>query len=433
MKIAFFTDTFYPEVNGVAASCLTLKRALEKRGHEVHVFAPRSRVKDAVQDPRVHLLPSMPFFLLKDRNVTFYSGNALRRMAAMGFDVVHTHSEFAAGILGLRVGLAGGAALVHTYHTAWEDYTTYVSHGVKPVDKAVKGFSRKYSRWWCNRFDRVVTPTAKTRDLLIGYGERTDIDIIPSGMDLGRFAPERHPASEREAIRLECGVKPGERVLLNIGRLAPEKNLSRLLRVFPDLLKVHPEVRFVIIGEGPSRKELAEEAGRLGVGNSVTLTGPKPWDDIDKYYAIGDVFASCSHSETQGLTYIEAMASGLCVTAARDACLDGVLEDGVNGLLAEDTKESLLAALCRAFGDEGEAIRTRAPESVRRYGTQAFAEAIERCYEQAMLASARREHSMVKASGKKLAAIYHSSSRAIHRSSAKWKKRYLHTRFRPKK
>lgn len=92
MKIAFFSDTFYPEVNGVATSCLTLKRALEKRGHEVHVFAPKSRIPGGTQEPRVHLLPSTPLVWLKDRNWAFYSMATIRRIAAMDFDVIHTHS-----------------------------------------------------------------------------------------------------------------------------------------------------------------------------------------------------------------------------------------------------------------------------------------------------------------------------------------------------
>lgn len=193
------------------------------------------------------------------------------------------------------------------------------------MDVAVTGLARQYSRWWCNRCDRIVTPTAKTEALLRGYGERTEIDIVPSGMDISRFSPDLHPTEQIEAIRAECGVKPGERVLLYIGRLAPEKNLDQLMRVFPALASRVPDVRFVIVGEGPSMKSLGEQAQQLGVMDRVSLTGPKPWDRIDQYYAIGHVFCSCSHSETQGLTYIEAMASGLCVAAMYDPCLDGVI------------------------------------------------------------------------------------------------------------
>ena len=125
-------------------------------------------------------------------------------------------------------------------------------------------------------------------------------------------------------------------------------------------------------------------AAELGVADSVTFTGPKPWEQIDRYYAMGDVFVSASHSETQGLTYVEAMASGLCVCAVNDACLDGVIQDGVSGILTEDDDESLLAGLIRAFSDEGKRIAQNASEYAQPYGTEAFAIKMEQCYEAAL-------------------------------------------------
>lgn len=122
----------------------------------------------------------------------------------------------------------------------------------------------------------------------------------------------------------------------------------------------------------------------------MTLTGPRPWERIDEYYAMGDVFASCSHSETQGLTYIEAMASGLCVAAADDPCLDGVIEDGVNGLLAGKDDASVLHTLLRAFGPEGEQVRRQAVAASARFSVQAFAEAIDQSYHSAIEARVKK-------------------------------------------
>lgn len=224
------------------------------------------------------------------------------------------------------------ARQVHTYHTVWEDYTYYITHGV--ADETARKITRKYSQWWCNRFDRVITPTGKTLDLLRKYGVEAPIDIIPSGMDIARFDPARHNEAERLATRRECGLPERAPLLLNIGRIAKEKNLEQVMRVFPKLLNACPDVHFAIVGEGPMREDLGRMAEELGVSRAVTLTGPKPWEKIDRYYAMGDVFCSASHSETQGLTYVEAMASGLCVCAVNDPCLDGVVEDGVSGILA---------------------------------------------------------------------------------------------------
>ena len=156
------------------------------------------------------------------------------------------------------------------------------------------------------------------------------------------------------------------------------------MRVFPKLLEVCPDVHFAIVGEGPLREDLRRMAEELGVSDSVTLVGPKPWEKIDRYYAMGDVFCSASHSETQGLNYVEAMASGLCVCAVNDPCLNGVIEDGVSGILSGDSDEELLAALVRAFGDEGRRIAETAADYAKPFGTEAFAQKVEISYGKAI-------------------------------------------------
>ncbi len=390
MKIGLFSDTFYPEINGVATSCLVLQRELSRRGHEVHVFAPKCKGWEERQNEFFHYINSAPFIALKDRNCALPSPLKTWEATKLDFDIVHTNSEFVMGYFGRLVAMSNSSVRVHTYHTIWEDYTYYLTHGL--AEEAARKMARKYSSWWCNHFDRIITPTGKTYGLLYDYGVRTPMDIIPSGMDIARFAPARHDEIERAATRAECGVKPGERVLLNIGRIAKEKNIERIMRVFPKLLNVHPDVRFVIVGEGPQRELLGKMAHQLGVANHVTLTGPKPWEDIDRFYAIGNVFASASRSETQGLTYVEAMASGLCVCAVYDDCLDGVIADGVSGVLTDDTDESLLQGLVRAFSEEGQQIARRAPSYAAPFSTESFAAKVEECYELAIISASKKEY-----------------------------------------
>ena len=378
MIIGIFTDTFYPEVNGVATSCLNLYQELQRRGHTVHVYAPKCRGWEEFQSDTVHYLESKQFILLKDRNVALPGMGTIRQALDMHFDVVHTNSEFIVGFLGTYIARHTGCIRIHTYHTVWEDYTYYITHGIG--DNTAKNFAKRYSEWWCDRFDRVIVPTAKTENLLRQYGVETPIDIIPSGMDLRRFAPEKHSAEERAATRAECGIPEGKRVLLNIGRLAKEKNLEKILRVFPELHRRLPDVQLVIIGEGPLKQTLQEQAETLGVADSVSIVGAKPWEKIDRYYAIGDVFVSASHSETQGLTYIEAAASGLCVCAVDDPCLLGVFRDGVSAVLSGDSDEQLLESLMLSFSPVGGRIRRNAVEAARPYSTEQFAQRVECCY-----------------------------------------------------
>ena len=130
MKIGLFSDTFYPEINGVATSVLTLHRELTRRGHEVHVFAPKCRGWENYQQDTVHYIASAPFVALKDRNFAFPTPITSWEAVKLDFDVVHTNSEFIMGIFGRHVAHSNGCALVHTYHTGWEDYTYYITHGL---------------------------------------------------------------------------------------------------------------------------------------------------------------------------------------------------------------------------------------------------------------------------------------------------------------
>ena len=280
MKIGLFTDTFYPEINGVATSCLNLQRELTRRGHEVHVYAPKCKGWEENQRENVHYLASAPLLVLKDRNFAFPTPLTSWEAEKIDFDVVHTNSEFVMGMFGHHVAGSLGCAQVHTYHTVWEDYTYYITHGV--ADEAARRIARKYSQWWCNRFDRVITPTGKTLDLLRKYGVEAPIDIIPSGMDIARFDPARHGEQERLETRRECGLPERAPLLLNIGRIAKEKNLEQVMRVFPRLLNACPDVHFAVVGEGPMREELGRMAER-----GETLTA----DALDeKYLALNRLY-----------------------------------------------------------------------------------------------------------------------------------------------
>ena len=378
MKIGIFTDTFYPEVNGVATSCLNLSKELERRGHTVHVYAPKCKGWEQFQSENVHYLESAQFIFLRDRNIAFPGVGTVRQAMDIHFDVVHTNSEFVMGFLGRYIARHTGCARVHTYHTAWEDYTYYITHGIG--DNGAKQIAKRYSEWWCDRFDRVIAPTSKTENLLRQYGVETPIEVIPSGMELRRFYPENHSDEEITCTRIECGVPEGKRVLLNIGRLAREKNVEQILRVFPELHRRCPDVHLVIIGEGPLKSTLQEQVVSLGIQDAVSIVGSKPWEQIDRFYAIGDVFVSASHSETQGLTYIEAAAAGLCVCAVNDPCLLGVFQDGVSAILSGDRDEELLNSLILSFSPLGASIRKNAVAATRPYSTQQFAERVEGCY-----------------------------------------------------
>lgn len=227
----------------------------------------------------------------------------------------------------------------------------------------------------------VVAPTEKTKNLIQSYGVKKDIKVIPTGIPLNKFIEEQCDMKRLTEIRSELGIHPGDKVLLNIGRVAYEKNIDELLRGLQNYLFLHPFVMLVIVGDGTARADLEELADELEIRHQVIFAGERPWSEINLYYRLGDIFVGASQSETQGLTYLEALASGLPVVAKEDRCLEGVLTNGVNGYLFNDA-EGLIAAIDRLFGNQGmlESFSENAVESAQRFSAENYVHSVASVY-----------------------------------------------------
>ncbi len=379
MRIGLFTDTYYPEINGVAASVYLLRQELIKRGHEVFVFtttAPEAPEKEE----GVYRVPSLPCKFLSERRIgMFYQHKLDTVIRGLHLDVIHTHTEFALGIFGRIVAAEHKIPTVHTYHTIYEDYTHYIAP-VRVLEKRAKAFARQYSKFFCNHGGHVVVPTEKVRHLLEQYQVRTEISVIPTGIDLSKFDGSGYDAGTISEKRAEVGLDGTEKVILYVGRVAPEKNIEELLKLLPAFFEKHTEARFLIIGDGPAAEEMKHLAEEKQLSGRVIFAGAKPWDEIGAYYALGDVFVSASQSETQGLTYIEAMAAGLPVVAKKDDCLQNVLYNGKNGFSYETPEEFLSGLETVLYGEEKEELRRMAFTAAKQYSKEAYAEQIEQIY-----------------------------------------------------
>lgn len=341
MKIGIFTDTYYPQINGVATSVLMLKENLEKQGHSIYIFTTTDP-KAPTNEYNVFRLPSIPFASGRRIGVIYHLSIA-RKIRELQLDLIHTHTEFSLGIFGRMIANELGIPTVHTMHTMYEQYIHYIAKsGV--LDAAAKTLARKLSRNFCNTSDAVIAPTEKVEEMLRGYGVRNKVAVIPTGIELDKFAPVRYGTDEVAALKAEYALTDTDRVLLYIGRISKEKNIEEIFHGLKEYLPQHHEVKFLIVGDGPDRENLQSLTQNLGIGKQVIFIGEKPWDQIGLYYQLGDVFVSASQSETQGLTYIEALAAGLPLIAKTDSCLEHVLFDGVNGFEFSD-KAGLLNAL----------------------------------------------------------------------------------------
>ena len=387
MKILITSDWYIPAVNGVVTSVKNLRRELEARGHEVRVLTLSQNRHSCARDG-VTYLGSVAAGLIYPgaRLRTALAGRWVREIVEWGPDVVHSQCEFSTFFLARRIAEELDIPLVHTYHTVYEDYTHYFSPSVHFGKKAAAVFTR----WAASHTDCLIAPTAKVRLLLQGYGVGKPVFVVPSGIDLGHFQAEPD-VLRRNVLKASLNIPQDRTVLVFVGRLAEEKRVEELLRFRAGMGP--GKVTLLLVGDGPDRNRLESVAADLGLGvPDVVFAGMVPAEQVADWYQLGDLFVSASTSETQGLTYAEALAAGVPVLCRADPCLLGVVRDGENGWQYHsetEFRQRLADFLARPEG--WEALSRGARETGEEYSAQRFARRVEAIYlEQIERSSLRR-------------------------------------------
>lgn len=322
MKIGFFTDTYFPQVSGVATSIKTLKEELEKNGHEVYIFTTTDPNADKLEKDVIRM-PSVPFVSFKDRRVVVRGmWYAYLLAKELELELIHTHTEFGAGILGKMVAKKLKIPLIHTYHTMYEDYLHYIAKG-----KVLRQSHVKYlSRLFANHTTGVVCPSERVIDTLRGYGVVTPLRVIPTGIDIEKFKRADITNKDIEKLRQSLHIEKDQLMILSLSRISYEKNIQALVYGLPQIIKAYPNARMVIVGKGPYLEELQELIVTLDLSEYVQFTGEVANDDVALYYKAADFFVSASTSETQGLTYTEAMAAGTPCVVEGNAYLNRLFD-----------------------------------------------------------------------------------------------------------
>lgn len=383
MNIGLFSDTYYPEINGVATSVYMLKNELEKRGHHVYVFTTTTPGSPE-HEHNVFRVPSIPFALITERRVgLFYMPKFASVIKKLSLDIIHTHTEFSLGIFGRIMSKELHLPIVHTYHTIYEDYTHYLTH-IKALDGRAKAFARTYSKICCNTVEQVIVPTEKTKELLLRYRVHSEISVVPTGIDLSKFERSRYSDMEVNELKERYNLKSEDKVMLYLGRVSQEKNIEEIIQAMPEYMEKRKEVKFVIVGNGPALEKLEKLVDQLKLKDRFVFTGSQPWDTIGLFYRLGDVFVSASRSETQGLTYIEAMASGLPVVAREDKCLEDILEEGKNGFSFVDRQGLYQALDTILYIDKTTNFAVNSIQKVMMLSTKEFASNVEKVYQMVM-------------------------------------------------
>lgn len=357
LRVGFFTEVHRPVVNGVVASVEGLARGLKERGHEVYCFAPRMPGDDGAGDVFFRM-PSLPLPTRTPYRLTLpVVGRRSVRSVIKRLHLVHVHSPFVTGWMGLRYARRYGMPIVYTYHTQLEAYAHYV-----PFDRNATRFAtERLTRTFCNSVDAVIVPTESMESRLRELGVTTRVAVVPSGIDIGFFSAGRRS----DEIRADLGVEPGERLFLYVGRLAAEKSVDLIL----EAMALHGNDRssLAVVGDGPARAELESLAGRLGL-RRIKFLGQVERDRLPGLYASCDAFVFPSRSETQGIVLAEAMAAGAFVIAV-DAPQNREVLGG-----AGDVVESRPDALARALPKTAEISdrdRARSRSAAARFSLEA--------------------------------------------------------------
>ena len=336
MRIGLFTDTYFPQVSGVATSIRTLKTELEKLGHTVFIFTTTDKDVNRYEDWQIIRIPSVPFFAFKDRRIAYRGfSTALEIARQYQLDIIHTQTEFSLGLLGVWIAKELRIPVVHTYHTQYEDYVRYIAKGMVIRPSMVKYIVRGFM----SDLDGVICPSEIVYDLLMKYKVKVEKRVIPTGIELAKFERPEITSENIADLREKLGISNQETMLLSLSRISYEKNIQAVLAALPAVLEENPDVKLVVAGDGPYLSDLKSQAKRLNITDAVIFTGMIAPSETALYYKAADFFISASTSETQGLTYLESLASGTPIIAHGNPYLDNVINDKMFGTLYYEERD----------------------------------------------------------------------------------------------
>jgi 1,2-diacylglycerol 3-alpha-glucosyltransferase len=329
MKISMFTNTYLPHIGGVARSLSTFTEDLRAEGTEVQVIAPIFPDQEIEDPENVVRVPAIQKFNGSDFSVRIpLVGDVTEKISAFKPDIVHSHHPFLLGDSAVRISRLLQLPLIFTHHTLYEHYTHYV-----PLDSpALKRFVRDLATQYANICNQVIAPSSGVKNLLYRRGVRTPINVLPTGIDIDRFA-----SGDGEQFRRQHGIGAETLVVGHVGRLAEEKNLSYLAEAVAQAARTIPDMKFLIAGTGDAQSDITRIFMEQGVDQSLCLVGSKTGSDLVDCYAAMDLFVFASQSETQGLVLAEAMAASVPVIGLSAIGVDDVLKHNVNGILLNST------------------------------------------------------------------------------------------------
>ena len=344
MNIGFFTNTYLPAINGVTIAIEDYRKQLEKQGHNVFIFtAEHPGWED--ENPNVFRFKSIDLNYKTSYPLPIiYSPRIGKVIRKLNLDIIHAHQFFLSGQIAWYHSRKLGIPLVFTYHTRYELYTHYT-----PLpEELAKPLTQSLATFYANSFDAVIAPTKSIRDLLLEYKIKKPIFVIPAGVDVNRFKK----ISGKEKIRGKYNISQDKILFLTVSRLGKEKNVSFLLKSFQKINKIEKDTFLMIVGDGPEKENLEKESIKLGLAEKIIFTGRIPNQKMPLYYSAADIFLFSSTSETQGVIFVEAMASGIPTVAIKANGAKDIIIDGETGFLTSENYDDFSQAVLKIISNE---------------------------------------------------------------------------------
>lgn len=341
MKIGIFTDAYEPHISGVTTSIKMLKEALEKMHHEVYIVTANLDGKGFKYDKKnkIIYITGIKTGIYQTKLTGIYSSKAMRIIKSWHLDVIHSQTEFGVGYFSRIVAKRLNIPVVHTYHTLYEDYVHYVTHG--HFNNFAKKLAIKITKYYCEKkCDELIVPTDKIKDLFVNkYGIKKYANVIPTGIDIDKFQVNEEMKKEITKIKKKYKIKDTDFVIGSVGRIAPEKSFDKLLYNIKDMVKVNNNIKVMLVGGGPELENLQKLTKELKLDNFVIFTDKVDYSLVPIYFNIFDVVVSFSTTETQGLTIIEGLAASKPTICTDDESFKAMIEHNYNGYLFKNDNE----------------------------------------------------------------------------------------------
>lgn len=342
MKIAIFTDTFLPRIDGIVSSVCQLAGELAKQGHQILIVAPHAKGSEKIKLPGIELvyISSLPAIVYPDFRLGLLSPGLILKLKHFSPDIIHISTPLTIGLTGLVYAKVFDLPAVGVFHAYFAEQEYLETFGIKRGMQTMQRFLWRIARDFYDRCDLIITPSKFVAKDLKKHDIKKPVKVISNALALGDLASV---AAHRQFFVRKYQLAQAE-VVLYVGRLSQEKDLLTLLEAFNLVVKKKPTACLLLVGDGPQKQQLMQKVNSLGIKKQVIFVGLLDHEVLlqSGLYNLARVFVTCSHSEVQPMSLIEAISFGLPLVVAKSKGVTEMVSG--NGFLVEPQNPGEFAA-----------------------------------------------------------------------------------------